>query len=786
MHATLDIKRELVLSLGTILVPLEGLSDDARSKLVEADADAAHVLMRRGGRAYSKALDDAAAGLVRCFSSPRRVADAIREVAALRGEAPEAIVDDAFALLHKLFRAGFVVHADDRGVATAPLALGSTFGPYRITGCVQQLEDTYVYAAEDADGRRVALKVTTERGADRVRTLFEREAAVLDRLGGEVAPALRGLGDVGGTAFLAMEWCDGWPSHLAAERLRARGASPRERVVACARIAEAYAALHERGVLHGDVHPRNVLVNDGGAVRLIDFGLARVPGSGADLPRQPGILEYQEPEYARAWLAGETLPASTALGEQYSLATLFYQLAVGRPYLDFELTRRRAIEQIASDPPIPFARRGAEGMLALERILVRAFAKEPSARFPDVTSMAAELRACTREPNRASSTRVAEAHPALAAFVRRYDLDAPLLRTGLATVPRTSITFGSAGVAWALLRLAELRSDPHLVACADSWTLRARRESSTLDDAFSKEDLDLPQWIESTGTPYHGPAGVFTVEAMVARARGDLLSCSEAVAELVRVTDVTPDCRDLTLGQAGALVACALLLERTKGEFFEAVQATLRGHGAKIADRLHSWMATLADVGRCPELTSLGIAHGWAGILHALLLWSNAAGSPVGVDVERRLEQLADCGVAEGDGTVWPLKRGPDEEQKSRSLVGSWCNGSAGYVQLWLQAYRAGGSPRHLDLAERAGRSTARAREGGANVCCGSAGRGYALAALHRITGDAGWLRDARELCDEALGATWSLEDSLYKGRLGAVLLAAELESPASVEAPFF
>jgi serine/threonine-protein kinase len=118
-----------------------------------------------------------------------------------------------------------------------------------------------------------------------------------------------------------------------------------------------------------------------------------------------------------------------------------------------------------------------------------------------------------------------------------------------------------------------------------------------------------------------------------------------------------------------------------------------------------------------------------------------------------------------------------------------WCNGSAGFVHLWTLAHREGADPRHLDLAIGAAWNAWEGGATGAGVCCGAAGRAYALAHLAGHLDDPRWLARARALADRAaaLGdAALEKPDSLFKGRFGVALLAADLDRPDSAALPFF
>src|SRR5262249_20152199 len=162
-------------------------------------------------------------------------------------------------------------------------------------------------------------------------------------------------GEFEGRPYLAIAWCDGIPATSAADALRLRpGADTRARLLALARaVAGAYAKVHERGVVHGDVHPRNVLVAHDGRVYLIPFGPADMaagdtPGG---KPKRAGVACYFDPEYARSRRAGHRPPRATFSGDQFGLAALLYQLLTGSLYLEFSLEKDEMYRQIAEEPP---------------------------------------------------------------------------------------------------------------------------------------------------------------------------------------------------------------------------------------------------------------------------------------------------------------------------------------------------------------------------------------------------------------------------------------------------
>src|SRR4029078_12921136 len=194
--------------------------------------------------------------------------------------------------------------------------------------------------------------------------MFNGEGYVLEQLAGGIAPRLLGRGEIDGRRYLEIEHLARVDVESEAARLReADGDSKRTAVrrLSC-EIARAYAVLHADGVVHGDVHPRNLLVDRDGHVRLIDFGFA-VPVD-AELQRQAqadergGVAFFYEPELARAFLAGKSGVVASKAGEQYAVASMIYQLVTGSYARDFSLGRTEMLREIAELPPLPFVELG--------------------------------------------------------------------------------------------------------------------------------------------------------------------------------------------------------------------------------------------------------------------------------------------------------------------------------------------------------------------------------------------------------------------------------------------
>ena len=187
------------------------------------------------------------------------------------------------------------------------------------------------------------------------------------------------------------------------------------------------------------------------------------------------------------------------------------------------------------------------------------------------------------------------------------------------------MSYGAAGVALALLRIASLRADPELLACADDWAERAQRLRGR-PDAFVSPDLGPDRVTIGEGTPYHRVSGVALARALVAHAAGNTLARQAALAEYAEAAEHDEVLPDLTLGTAGALLGGALLVEAVRTDPY-ADPTAVRDLGGRLADRLWSSLADVGDMASSTSITALGVAHGWAGLLLAVLRW---------VDVDRR------------------------------------------------------------------------------------------------------------------------------------------------------
>lgn len=788
MSEAFSLADPFVMPEDVVLTSVSALPAALRRELDCEDGD--YAVTRPHSRTPSRVIDASTAELLREFAQAKPIVQAVIAFSRHSGSDPEATLVEAFPALQRLVRDGLLVLAGS--AASKPIDRsfdpGDSIDGFTVVDAVQVLQDSEVYRAMDEAGLAVAVKIARPEAAD-LRPMLSREAAVLRRLDGEAAPRLIAHRSVDGRAYVAVEWIEGRDVLMTAQTLHARGESDQAFRLG-SRLLNAYAAVHARGVLHGDVHPRNALVAADGSVRLIDFGLA----DSRSLPREfrprerGGVGFFLEPEFARARLDNRRPPRLNARGEQYSVAALLYLVLTGAHYLRFSPEKSAMRRQLVEDEPLAFADAGLGGSEAAEAVIRRALAKEPARRFRSVGELAAAFRAAARTDRRRRRRRgrdplVPAADGLIDALVSRAAPASP----ETISAPRASVTYGAAGLAYALLRLARAREDTELLALADVWSQRATALAAE-PDGFYNAEFEIDETTVGRSSPYHTLSGVHWVSACVSHGRADVVGFNSACGAAAVASEDMSANPDLTLGRAGTLLAFASLIDLARNVPL-AETGFLQTAGDAIAADLTAYLDSLPPVAEASTFPFLGIAHGWAGIVYALLRWREATESSTGgAGLARRLDELADLAEPVDDGLHWP-RRSRAGGAGAADFVPSWCNGSAGFVHLWLTADRVLGGDGYRRLAIGAALDAVGPSETGSDLCCGLAGRAYALLALHRATGDGQWLKEARRLAVRAIRprlAESPFALSLYKGAIGAAVLAAELREPASASMPLF
>jgi eukaryotic-like serine/threonine-protein kinase len=789
----MDIAHPMVLPSDVTILPVSQLPDGVRRRLEAGDDDFA--VSRPNSRIPNKILTASSAQLLIQFREPKRIIEAIIAFSRARESDPAQVLNDAFPLLADLLNDRLLVPAGslDAAAITPSLNIGRRVGGARVLRCVQVLSDTELYQVRMPDHSLAALKIVRPGHGDEVGPILDREARALTHLGGRSTPRLIATGTRQGARYLLMEWRAGVPPEIAAAELRARATEgDRSGLLDLGvAIARAYAGLHSQGVVHGDVHPGNVLVDGEGGVSIVDFGLSHLsPDAGTDVPRG-GVTFFFEPEYARALQRRLAPPPASERGEQYAVAALLFLLLTGRYYLPFSPHEPEAWRQIETEPPLVFSQSGTPPWPAVERLLARALSKEPDQRFPSLEEFAAALGRVRAEPVARPVRINGSLQHYLGQVLQEVGPEGSLLTAGFSFSPTASANLGAAGVAYGLYRLACIQEDPTLLSTADLWRARA---AGDLDrpEAWCNPDQGITPRVIGRVSPYHCPAGVHWVDAAIARGRGDTYGQAVAIGDFVRASQRPTRNPDLVLGKSGTLLASAQLYAGIHDRS-QLDASALVALGEKTLDHLLLHLKRHEPVAGRSRHANLGVAHGWAGVLYAIMGWCQSLNRAVPGTVEDWLKYLAGCAQFSGRGAFWPWVDGNSDQSPTLRRMPGWCNGSAGFVFLWLQADRLHGNTRYLDLAEKAGWDAWESPADAWDLCCGHTGRAFALLALYKYTGTRSWLERAHVLAARAVEQSQARSESptayrhsLFRGSMGLATLIADLERPLESCMPMF
>ncbi|MBL8879191.1 MAG: tetratricopeptide repeat protein [Phycisphaerales bacterium] len=245
-------------------------------------------------------------------------------------------------------------------------------------------------AQQEVPSRRVAIKVLRAgRATDPIqRALFNQEIETLGRLNHPGIVAVHGGGTCDGHAYFVMDF-------VAGTRLDAyvheRSLNVRHTLHLFARTCEIVAAAHVSGIIHGDLKPQNILVDEQGAPHILDFGLSRLCESGAQVAGGAdgdfcGTLPYAAPEQLDAALG----PVGTR-SDVCSLGVILFEMLAGHsPWGDWR-TRRELTERIlAAEPPV-ISRAAAKQHGEINAIIRKCLSKRAADRYDTAGALHNEI-----------------------------------------------------------------------------------------------------------------------------------------------------------------------------------------------------------------------------------------------------------------------------------------------------------------------------------------------------------------------------------------------------------
>lgn len=243
-----------------------------------------------------------------------------------------------------------------------------------------------VYLAEDGLlGRRVALKLLHQRFASDQEFVerFRREASSAAGLSHPNVVAVFDRGEWDGTYYIAMEYL---PGRSLKSVVREHGPlAPQDAIDIVMQIVLALRFAHKRGIIHRDIKPHNVILDEEGRAKVTDFGIARAGASDMTLTGSiMGTAQYLSPEQAQGH-------AVTEASDVYAVGVVLYELLTGSVPFDGESAVTIAMQQVTAEPVPPSQRNPAVGP-ALDAVVMRALAKNPAERYTTADDLLAALQ----------------------------------------------------------------------------------------------------------------------------------------------------------------------------------------------------------------------------------------------------------------------------------------------------------------------------------------------------------------------------------------------------------
>jgi len=382
----------------------------------------------------------------------------------------------------------------------------ATLGPFRIVGRLGKGGMGVVYRAEDESLRRtVALKVLrAKEGDEEGKQRFLREARSAAAITHPNVAAVYQVGEADGRLYIAMELVEG-------ENLRARLGGERLDVgTACElalQIATGLAAAHDKGIVHRDLKPENVMITPAGALKLLDFGLAKLDThrshSGdtdaamaktetlvtSDDGRVLGTPEYMSPEQ----VVGQPLDVRS---DVFSFGVMLFEMLTGsRPFVG--LTTSAVLVAIARDPAPALGDRAPGVDEALAAIVRRCLQKAPADRYANAREIVAALSG--RSPSATTMSLTDAAQVATTRRLRRQKglrlalaplVGVALVGAALLAIRRSPVVAPEAG-------LAPSASAPAVVRIIDLPPPRTAVPAAAAEYAAGMQAMHDDNWMDA-------------------------------------------------------------------------------------------------------------------------------------------------------------------------------------------------------------------------------------------------------------------------------------------------
>src|SRR3982075_2880575 len=258
-------------------------------------------------------------------------------------------------------------------------------GRYKVVSRLGSGGMAAVFLREDQHrGRKVALKLLHRRFAEDPGFVerFRREAQSAAALQHPNVVGVYDRGSYDDTYYIAMEYLSG---RSLKQLIRQEAPlDPVRAIDLTVQILQAARFAHRRGVIHRDLKPHNVIVDDSGHAKVTDFGIARAGAS--DMTETGSIIgtaQYLSPEQAQ----GHSVSARSDL---YAIGIVLYEMLAGRVPFDGESAVTIALKQV-SEAPVPPSAYNSAVTAQLDAVVLRALEKDPDQRFGDAEEFIAAL-----------------------------------------------------------------------------------------------------------------------------------------------------------------------------------------------------------------------------------------------------------------------------------------------------------------------------------------------------------------------------------------------------------
>ncbi len=259
-------------------------------------------------------------------------------------------------------------------------------GRYRVISRLGSGGMADVYLAQDQLlGREVAVKVLHQHFVEDQEFVerFKREASSAAALSHPNIVGIFDRGEWNGTYYIAMEYVAG--RSLKTIVREGGPLDPSTAIDLVIQILRGARFAHRRGVIHRDLKPHNVIIDDEGRARVTDFGIARAGPSDMTLTGSiMGTAQYLSPEQAQGL-------ATTESSDLYSIGVILYELLTGVVPFDGETAVAIAFKQVSAEPRPPSELNPALPV-SLDAVVLRALAKDPDARFANADEMILALQ----------------------------------------------------------------------------------------------------------------------------------------------------------------------------------------------------------------------------------------------------------------------------------------------------------------------------------------------------------------------------------------------------------